>query len=388
MNILFLLRLWPVYGGGETVTLCLANEMSKRGWNVGILYFKDNLRKELPYIHPNINATKIENIDCDEYHQNHHDAAKVIQATKEYICKYSTNVIINQWWDVEYIKGLKGYKNVKIIKCLHTSFYSPRFDKTDIKTILKKAFKPIYIYRYKHFCIKQVTDFLPYVDKYVFLSESFQQQYQEMSHDDNKNRKLISIPNPATYLKTIPETDLKNKENIVLVVARMEERVKCLSKVLKTWKLIEEQEDLQSWKLIMVGEGRDLAYYKQLSSDLALKNIFFEGFKNPESYYKKAKIFLMTSAVEGFGMTLVEAQQFGVTPIVMNTFLALHDVIRHNYNGFITPPNDIPQFAKYTMELMRNEELRNKLSYNCLKFSQQFLVNKIVDKWASLIQNL
>lgn len=27
MNILFLLRLWPVYGGGETVTICLANEL-------------------------------------------------------------------------------------------------------------------------------------------------------------------------------------------------------------------------------------------------------------------------------------------------------------------------------------------------------------------------
>ena len=31
MNIAFLLRLWPVYGGGETVTISLANEMVKRG---------------------------------------------------------------------------------------------------------------------------------------------------------------------------------------------------------------------------------------------------------------------------------------------------------------------------------------------------------------------
>lgn len=48
MNILFLLRLYPVYGGGETVTLCLANEMVKRGWNVSILYFKENTRKQFP----------------------------------------------------------------------------------------------------------------------------------------------------------------------------------------------------------------------------------------------------------------------------------------------------------------------------------------------------
>ena len=42
MNILFLQRLWPVYGGGETVTITLANEMVLRGWNVGVLYFKQN----------------------------------------------------------------------------------------------------------------------------------------------------------------------------------------------------------------------------------------------------------------------------------------------------------------------------------------------------------
>lgn len=31
MNIVFLLRLWPIYGGGETVTICLANEMGREG---------------------------------------------------------------------------------------------------------------------------------------------------------------------------------------------------------------------------------------------------------------------------------------------------------------------------------------------------------------------
>ncbi|KAB6160128.1 glycosyltransferase family 4 protein, partial [Bacteroides xylanisolvens] len=42
MNIAFLLRLWPVYGGGETVTISLANEMVKRGHSITIFYFKDS----------------------------------------------------------------------------------------------------------------------------------------------------------------------------------------------------------------------------------------------------------------------------------------------------------------------------------------------------------
>lgn len=34
-------RLWPSFGGGETVTKCLASELIKRGHSVYVLYFKE-----------------------------------------------------------------------------------------------------------------------------------------------------------------------------------------------------------------------------------------------------------------------------------------------------------------------------------------------------------
>ena len=69
-KVVFLLRYWAVYGGGETVTITLANEMVSRGWNVGVLYFKHNTRDNLPYINPAIKAILVENVDCDQFHQN------------------------------------------------------------------------------------------------------------------------------------------------------------------------------------------------------------------------------------------------------------------------------------------------------------------------------
>ena len=60
MNVIFLHRVWPVYGGGETVTICLANEMVKRGFNVHIAYFKDSdSSKEIPFIDARIKAHRI-----------------------------------------------------------------------------------------------------------------------------------------------------------------------------------------------------------------------------------------------------------------------------------------------------------------------------------------
>ena len=67
MNVIFLHRVWPVYGGGETVTICLANEMVKRGFNVHIAYFKDSdSSKEIPFIDARIKAHRIGNIKFNE----------------------------------------------------------------------------------------------------------------------------------------------------------------------------------------------------------------------------------------------------------------------------------------------------------------------------------
>ena len=65
MRIVFLLRPWPVHGGGETVTIALANEMVKRGHEIFILYTRLETEKELPYIAPMINAILVPNAGFD-----------------------------------------------------------------------------------------------------------------------------------------------------------------------------------------------------------------------------------------------------------------------------------------------------------------------------------
>ncbi len=49
MTIAYIMRFWPVCGGGETVTAVLANELVSRGYNVHILYAYDNTSAPIPY---------------------------------------------------------------------------------------------------------------------------------------------------------------------------------------------------------------------------------------------------------------------------------------------------------------------------------------------------
>ena len=68
MNIAFLLRLWPSYGGGETVTKCLANELIRRGYGVHVVYFKENVNEgDSIKADPNIVSHRIDGISLNEF---------------------------------------------------------------------------------------------------------------------------------------------------------------------------------------------------------------------------------------------------------------------------------------------------------------------------------
>lgn len=70
-------------------------------------------------------------------------------------------------------------------------------------------------------------------------------------------------------------------------------------------------------RLMILGEGRERVRLEQLISQLGLsEDVSLEGFKsNPYAYMKRASVFVLSSAWEGFGNVLVEAMATG-TPVV------------------------------------------------------------------------
>lgn len=394
LNILFLLRLWPVYGGGETVTICLANEMVKRGHKVSVAYFKDNVKEQMPFIDDRINAIRIDGVDCDEFYTDgtasKQTCALACKSVMEIVRNRGIDTVIDQWWPPEFISTLKSEcPEVKIIKCHHTVFFKPLFeDANPLKRIAKQVLKPLYLSRKRRWAMNAVNCMLPYVDRYVFLSPAFQHEYETMAHYDNRNGVLDAMPNPTVYHDWAELDSIESKEKLVLVVGRMEEIQKRITRILKVWNIIENHPVSEGWRLEIVGEGRDLTAYKDMAKELGLRRISFEGYQQPLPYYKRARIFLMTSAFEGFSMTLVESQQQGVVPVVMDSFAALHDIVKDGFNGRITLEGDIETYASAVMELMADDHKCQELARNGLKSSREFAIEKIVDRWEQLISSI
>lgn len=172
---------------------------------------------------------------------------------------------------------------------------------------------------------------------------------------------------------------------MVLVVSRFEEKVKRLSLILKIWKIMESSYKT-NWKLIIIGSGPERDMYLNLSKELGLQNVIFEGYKNPFEYYKKASIFLMTSLFEGFPLTLVEAQQCGVVPVAMDSFEALRDIISDGINWIIVDNNNINEYASKLDHLIDDVEYRNSLQINAIRSSRKYSIETIAREWISLFE--
>ena len=95
---------------------------------------------------------------------------------------------------------------------------------------------------------------------------------------------------------------------------------------------------------------------------------------------------MMTSLCEGWGLTLLEAQQMGVVPIAFNTYEALQDIIQNQYNGILIPERNIQEYTSQLKILMTNSSTRQCLAVNAINSCRQYDIDHIVQKWTELFQ--
>lgn len=210
---------------------------------------------------------------------------------------------------------------------------------------------------------------IPYqcADAVMLLCSGYINRYQDIAKCGKE--KFIAQGNALSF----SSVQIKAKNKTVLVVTRLEERHKRVSAIIKIWREIEKDSSLTDWKLKIVGYGPHAEKYKKFASDLS--RIEFVGYADPTSYYEDSSIFLMTSAFEGFPMTILEAQQNGCVPIAFDSFEALHDIITDERDGFIIADNDYKTYIHRLKLLMKDEDLLRGMSEearrNCQVHSQE-----------------
>ncbi|MDI9257705.1 glycosyltransferase [Flavobacterium sedimenticola] len=219
-------------------------------------------------------------------------------------------------------------------------------------------------------------------DALVLLSESFIPELKTYLSSWPEN-KVAAIYNPAPF-KVHPEA-LYGKENRLLYVGRVEYTQKQCNLLLPLWKAIHQR--FPDWHFDIVGGGSKLKELMALATEDTLEHLHFHGFTDPKPFLEKAKVLVMTSSFEGYGMVLVEAQAYGVVPIAFHSFSSVSSIIEDDKNGVLVHPFDLESYIEKLAALLENETKRFPMAQYGQQTVTRFMPDIIAQEWLHLIHS-
>lgn len=379
MNIAFLEDSFtPTRGGVERVTFTIGECLRLRGYGVYYIFRgEDSAEGDSKYKYRFNGKWEKESLYVE---------------LKNFILKNNIKIVINQnLQSPKYsfiCKKLKLYCSIKIITVLHCNpdiwVNKNKWGDTTKKIYFKELLRSCCFSLFKNPYKERQKRMYDISDRYILLSRNFISIFCKLNKVGCS--KLSFIENPC-FCEEHNNADMK-KENIVLIVARMAEQQKRILSAIKIWNDVYKL--VPDWKMIVVGDGPDLKFYKAYARKNKMERISFVGSSAyVGKFYGKAKIFMMTSIWEGFALTLIEAQHYGCVPLAYDSFAAVSDIIKEGCSGFIIPLHDKKRYIEKLLLLMNNDELLATMS-QCARESSKKLFNKenIIGKWDQLLKEL
>lgn len=139
---------------------------------------------------------------------------------------------------------------------------------------------------------------------------------------------------------------------------------------------------VRSARLMILGNGRERANLKALITQLGLeKDVALVGFvNNPYAYMSKAKVFVLSSAWEGFGNVLVEALAVDTPVVSTNCPSGPAEILAQGKYGALVAVGDVDNLAN---------EILKVLDGNCKSIEptwlEQFRVESVTQKYLQVL---
>jgi glycosyltransferase involved in cell wall biosynthesis len=116
------------------------------------------------------------------------------------------------------------------------------------------------------------------------------------------------------------------------------------------------------------GIGPDLDASRALAAERGL-SVRFSGYADYDAapeLYRQADVFVSPTYAEGFSNTILEAMASGL-PSVSCHAVGVVDCLRHNENGLLVRPGDVPALADALRRIIEDQPLRARLAATALE---------------------
>jgi glycosyltransferase involved in cell wall biosynthesis len=192
------------------------------------------------------------------------------------------------------------------------------------------------------------------------------------------------IPNPVDLPKPSPRpTDGRT----LVAVGRLDEQ-KGFDMLLPAFARIAGKHP--EWRLVIWGEGSLRARLEALRDGLGLADrVQLPGVtERPGQWVDDAALFVLSSRYESFGNVVTEAMAAGLPVIVADCPWGPGEIVRHDVDGWLVPPEDVAALAEGLDLLMGDAALRARLAAAALQNVRRFDRPRVMALWDELVDEL
>ena len=218
-------------------------------------------------------------------------------------------------------------------------------------------------------------------DYIITLTEKDKENYGNIL---GRKARICSIYNMVSKMK---RNEAAERENIIVTAGRLtyQKGTEYLMNVAVS--VLKKHKD---WKWLVLGDGEERNILERAVSENGLKDrLILEGtVDNVEKYLERAKLFVLTSRYEGFGMCLVEALQMKVPCISFDIKVGPSEIISDGKNGILIPPFDCEKMIKEIDNLIENPDRLEELTANTMIGFERYEDGYIKEKWKSVFNEL
>jgi glycosyltransferase involved in cell wall biosynthesis len=161
-------------------------------------------------------------------------------------------------------------------------------------------------------------------------------------------------------------------DQVVISVGRLS-REKGHLDLVNAMGILQAQNGLSNVRVLVVGEGPDRALLERRIEELKLKGIvqLVGHHADPRAFYALADLLVLPSHSEGSPNVLLEALAAGI-PIVATAVGGVPEIVTDHVNALLVPQGDLNRLAAGIASLLRDSNLRLRLSQQGLAALERF----------------
>lgn len=272
-----------------------------------------------------------------------------------------------------YLRKFKGKTDIIIDVINGPPWFSPLYSNAPKIVLLLQTFREIFLTELNKplaFILLSIEKFIPCVyhnTPVVTLSHSVKKDLVNMGLPE---RNILVIP-PGIDREKYGLGE-KSHLSLVLYVGRLKKYKGLEYLIMAMREVVKETPDA---KLFIVGKGDYVDELVSLTDKLGLRNVVrFCGYVSEErkvELMRKAHVIVVPSIKEGWGIPVIEAAACGTLAIGTDT-TGLRDSIINGKTGFLVPYGEPKILAKKIVEVLKNDDLRDKLSKHAIRWARNF----------------